>query len=202
MQVQVRNAAVDKTSQRDGTMFQTFNTYLSFFMFLELFHHCLVFILNLFHIWVTPQFHLCNYLWNNSVHQAAHLICILASLSILCFVFVQWWTLNTCLVFLCVIESGQSVGSLFQLYFFWTTEEANHHFLFALSTTWQTSRDGIILFRDGLNIGGHLPCAVKEALAGAAAFSCTIWIKPKSRGALPVRLALPPIITAKKYDTS
>lgn len=55
-----------------------------------------------------------------------------------------------------------------------------------------------MLFCDGLNIGGHLPCAVKEALAGAAAFSSTIWIKPKSRGALPVRLALPTIITARK----
>lgn len=55
-----------------------------------------------------------------------------------------------------------------------------------------------MLFCDGLNIGGHLPCAVKEALAGAAAFSSTIWIKPKSRGALSISLALPPIITAKK----
>lgn len=49
---------------------------------------------------------------------------------------------------------------------------------------------------------GHLPSAVKEALAAAAAFSRAIRIKPKSRGALPIRLALPPVIAAKKHDTS
>lgn len=81
--------------------------------------------------------------------------------------------------------------------------KVNYFFPFAFDTTWQTSCNGIILFCDGLNIGSHLPCAVKEALAGAAAFSRTIWIKPKSRGALPIHLALPPIITAKKkHNTS
>lgn len=60
----------------------------------------------------------------------------------------------------------------------------------------------IILFGDWMNIGGHLPCAVKEALAGATAFSRTAWIKPKSRGTIPIHLALPSIITAKKHDTS
>lgn len=34
-------------------------------------------------------------------------------------------------------------------------------------------------------------------MAGAAAFSRTVWIKPKSRGAIPICLALPSIITAK-----
>lgn len=53
------------------------------------------------------------------------------------------------------------------------------------------------MFVEGLHIGAHLPGAVKEALAGTAAFSHTIWIKPKSRRALPIRLALPPIVTAK-----
>ena len=57
------------------------------------------------------------------------------------------------------------------------------------------------MFGDGLNIGGHLPCAVKKALAGAAAFSNPVWIEPKSWGALPVRLALPAIVTAKKDMT-
>lgn len=55
----------------------------------------------------------------------------------------------------------------------------------------------MILFFEGLSIGAHLPGAVKKALAGAAAFSRTIWIKPESRRALPICLAFPPIITAK-----
>ena len=83
-------------------------------------------------------------------------------------------------------------------FFFGTIEKVRHYFLFVFQTTWQTSWNGIILFCDGLNIGAHLPFAVKEALAAAAAFSRTIWIKPKSRGALPVCLAFPTVITAKR----
>lgn len=83
-------------------------------------------------------------------------------------------------------------------FFSWTIEKARPYFLFVFQTAWQTSWNGIILFGDGLNIGAHLPCAVKEALAAAAAFSHAIWIKPKSRGALPVCLAFPTVITAKK----
>lgn len=90
------------------------------------------------------------------------------------------------------------VTILSALLFFWTTENVHHYFLFVFVTTWQTSRREIILFCDGLNTRGHLPCAIKKALAGAAAFSRTIWIKPKSRRALPIRLAFPSIITANK----
>lgn len=72
------------------------------------------------------------------------------------------------------------------------------YLLFVTRKTRQACCDGKTLFYDGLNIkGGHLPRAIKEALAGAAAFSSATWIKPKSREALPVRLALPPIITDK-----
>lgn len=54
------------------------------------------------------------------------------------------------------------------------------------------------MFDDGLDIkSGHLPCAIKEALAGAAAFSRAAWIKPKGWVALAVRLAFPPVIAAK-----
>lgn len=88
-----------------------------------------------------------------------------------------------------------------QCVFFWTIDEVNAIFflLFVFCTTWQTSWNEITLFCDGLNIEGHLPCAVKKALAGAAALSCPIWIKPKSRGTLSIHLALPPIITARKH---
>lgn len=95
-------------------------------------------------------------------------------------------------------QSRLLFSALLWLFFSWTIEKARHYFLFVFQTTWQTSWNGIILFGDGLNIGAHLPCAVKEALAAAAAFSRTIWIKPKSRGALPVCLAFPTVITAKK----
>lgn len=44
---------------------------------------------------------------------------------------------------------------------------------------------------------GHLPRAIKEALAAAAAFSGAARIKPKGRVALAVRLALPAVIAAK-----
>lgn len=75
---------------------------------------------------------------------------------------------------------------------------ASDYFLFVPQKTWQTRCDGGTLFDDGLDIkGGHLPRAIKEALVGAAAFSHTAWIKPKSRVALPVRLPFPPVITGK-----
>lgn len=54
------------------------------------------------------------------------------------------------------------------------------------------------MFDDGLDIkGDHLPRAIKEALAAAAAFSGAAWIKPKGWVALAVRLPFPPVIAAK-----
>lgn len=82
-------------------------------------------------------------------------------------------------------------------FFFSPILVVNYDFLFSFHTACKTRWDWIIMFVERLNIGAHLPCAVKEALAGAAAFSHTIWIKPKSRRALPIRLALPAIVTAK-----
>lgn len=43
----------------------------------------------------------------------------------------------------------------------------------------------------------HSPCAVEEALAGAAAFSHAIGIKPEGRRAVSIRLAFPPVIAAQ-----
>lgn len=72
---------------------------------------------HLLHFWAAPQLHLCNYLWDNSVHQQhKDLVCTLASLSILNFVTFQvrtHWILNTCLVILCIMELGQDI---FQVY--------------------------------------------------------------------------------------
>jgi len=99
---------------------------------------------------------------------------------------------------LCIIAfKGTETQCYLYFVFFQLKIAVKHNFMLLFEAIRQTRWKGIILLCDGLNIGAHLPCAVKKTLAGAAALSCTIWIKPKSRRALPICLAFPPIITAK-----
>lgn len=151
--------------------------------------------------WAAPQFQFCSSSWGKSI-STAHLFAYWPSLSTLKFVTSFVW--SRCIFKTNFMYYGIGTHSRFLFFtallrgLFFPSWGSEPLFLFAFETTWQTSRNGIILFCDGLNIGGHLPSAVKKALAAAAAFSHTVWIKPKSWGALSVRLAFPPIITAKK----
>lgn len=153
-----------------------------------------------FQFWAAPHFHFSLLkLWGKSVHhQQTDIVCMLASLSILHFVTLWVWTrciLQICLALLYIMELGHSLGylPLRKLSIIFCC------FCMLDNMTNKLEWNNIVLW--GLNIRGHLPCAVKEALADAAAFSRTSWIKPKSWGALPICLAFPPIITAQKNTT-
>lgn len=111
-------------------------------------------------------------------------------------------TLNTCSALFCIMDLGHSEGFCFPavLWVFVIEPLKTQTFIFCLCWRHCDKQAGGKKWR--VKDWGHLPSAVKEALAAAAAFSRAIRIKPKSRGALPIRLALPPVIAAKKHDTS